>query len=397
MTDRTLAGATVLQIVPALRAGTAGYQVAAAAMDVAVMLLRAGARTIIAGDDGPLVGELRALGGEYLPLRKESFNPIQLRSNARFLHDYVLAERVDIVHAHSAASAWSALAAVHELPVWLVTSLPDQLAHDTWFRRSYHGVLARGDKVIAPSSFVSLAALERYAMQPEQIVVVPRSIDTAAFNPAAVPLARVSAVRRAWGTLPDTRVVVVPGRLTPPNGHKTVIDAARLLAETDRNLIFVFAGDDRADARHTRALRRHARDRGVDTLIRFAGVSTDMPAVYAAADVVVVPALGPVSSGRAIAEAQAMSRPVIVSATGALPENLLFPPRMPDELRTGWVFRPGNAGELSDAIRTALALSGPAYEALGARARQFAEHVFSPRSVAEAIRGVYTSLLARGA
>jgi hypothetical protein len=30
-----------------------------------------------------------------------------------------------------------------------------------------------------------------------------------------------------------------------------------------------------------------------------------------------------------------------------------------------------------------------------ARARQFAEFVFSPQSVAEAIRGVYTSLLAR--
>lgn len=38
-----------------------------------------------------------------------------------------------------------------------------------------------------------------------------------------------------------------------------------------------------------------------------------------------------------------------------------------------------------------------AYEALGARARQFAEFVFSPRSVAEAIRGVYTCLLARDA
>jgi len=35
------------------------------------------------------------------------------------------------------------------------------------------------------------------------------------------------------------------------------------------------------------------------------------------------------------------------------------------------------------------------YEALGACARQFAEFMFSPQSVAEAIRGVCTSLLAR--
>ena len=35
------------------------------------------------------------------------------------------------------------------------------------------------------------------------------------------------------------------------------------------------------------------------------------------------------------------------------------------------------------------------YEALGACARQFAEFMFSPQTVAEAIRGVCTSLLAR--
>ncbi len=41
------------------------------------------------------------------------------------------------------------------------------------------------------------------------------------------------------------------------------------------------------------------------------------------------------------------------------------------------------------------ALDVTAYEALGARPRQFVEFAFSPQSVAEAIRGVYTSLLSR--
>ena len=68
---------------------------------------------------------------------------------------------------------------------------------------------------------------------------------------------------------------------------------------------------------------------------------------------------------------------------------------MRDELRTGWLVRPGNVGELARAVGAALALDVTAYEALGARARQFAEFMFSPQSVAEAMRGVYTSLLAR--
>ena len=87
----------------------------------------------------------------------------------------------------------------------------------------------------------------------------------------------------------------------------------------------------------------------------------------------------------------------IVTTVGVLPENVLCPPRMRDDLRTGWLVRPGNVAELARAVSAALALDVTAYEALGARARQFAEFVFSPQSVAEAIRGVYTSLLARDA
>jgi glycosyltransferase involved in cell wall biosynthesis len=109
----------------------------------------------------------------------------------------------------------------------------------------------------------------------------------------------------------------------------------------------------------------------------------------------VIPSLKPPVTGRAASEAQAMGRPVVVNAIGVLPENVLTPPRMPDHLRTGWVVRPGQPGELARAMAAALALDQVAYEALGARARQFAEFMFSPQSVAEAVRNIYTSLLTR--
>jgi len=59
--------------------------------------------------------------------------------------------------------------------------------------------------------------------------------------------------------------------------------------------------------------------------------------------------------------------------------------------------RPGNVADIARAVETVLKLNPTAYEALGAHARQFAQFMFSPQSVAEAIRGVYTSLLARDA
>jgi glycosyltransferase involved in cell wall biosynthesis len=91
-----------------------------------------------------------------------------------------------------------------------------------------------------------------------------------------------------------------------------------------------------------------------------------------------------------------MARPVIASSVGPLPENLLTPPRMPNELRTGWLVQPANAAELAETLAAALSLDAQAYRALAARARQFGEFMFSPHRVAAATLAVYSSLLDTG-
>lgn len=389
---RSLAGATILQLVPALHDDPAGH----AAVDIALTLLQSGARAIVAGDEGALVGKLCAFGGEWLPMTHDTIHPIRIRKNARRIANLIADDRIDIVHAQSAGGAWSALAAIDRMPVFLVTSFPDRVPARSWagdwFRRS----LTRGDRIIAPSSYVSRAMMECYKLAAERITVIPRAIDTAPFNPEAVSTDRVTSLRRAWGILPGARIVLVPGRLAPWNGQLAMIDAARLLAGVNGgNTVFVFAGDERSEPRYTRALRRQTRMHGIDTLCRFVGHCPDMPAALAAADVVVVPAVEPPVSGRVVAEAQASGRPVVTTTVGVLPENVLAPPRMRDELRTGWLVAPGNAEGLARAVLAALVLDATAYESLGARARQFAEFAFSTESVAAAIRGVYTSLLAR--
>jgi glycosyltransferase involved in cell wall biosynthesis len=391
---RTLAGATILQIVPALRE----EPVAHAAIDTALTLLQAGARAIVAGDGGPLAGELRAFGGEWIPLANETWNPFALRRNITMLRNLIASERIDIVHAQGAGAAWSALAATARLPVRLVTSFGDRLEAPSFFSARMQSALARGERIIAPSSFIARAMIERYQLRPERIAVIPRRIDTAMFSPAAVHPDRVAALRRSWAVPPHHRIVLVPGRLAPWNGQIGVIDAARLLVGNGaRNLAFVFAGDDRSEPAYRKAMLQRARAQAVDTLVRIVGHCPDMPTAIAASDVVVIPALKPPLTGRAASEAQAMGRPVVVNAVGVLPENVLTPPRMAEELRTGWVVRPGHAGDLARGIGSALRLDRKTYDAMGARARQFAEFMFSPTSVAAKVRGLYTSLLARNA
>src|SRR5690242_767682 len=320
--QRSLAGATILQVVPALRDDPAGH----AAVETAFMLLQSGARAMVAGDEGSLVKDLCAFGGEWLPMINDTINPLRIWQNARRLADLISLERIDIIHAQSAGGAWSALAATKRMPVFLVTSFADRLPARSpagaWFRRS----LARGDRVIAPSSYVSRAMIEYYKLAAERITVIPRAIDTNAFDPASISADRIAALRHAWGVGPGARVVLVPGRLAPCNGQLSMIDAARFLAEgSDRNIVFIFAGDEHSEPRYARALRRQTRLQAIDSLCRFVGHCSDMPAAFALADVVVVPAIEPPLSGRTVAEAQASGRPVVTTSVGMLPENVLAP------------------------------------------------------------------------
>ena len=69
----------------------------------------------------------------------------------------------------------------------------------------------------------------------------------------------------------------------------------------------------------TRATCSSARRRmDVDDLIRMAGHCDDMPAAFAAADFVAVPAIEPPLLGRVVAQAQAMGRPVVTTDVGML-------------------------------------------------------------------------------
>jgi glycosyltransferase involved in cell wall biosynthesis len=387
---RTLAGATILQIVPALREEPA----ARAALTVAAALLQSGARALVAAEEGPLADELKAFGGEWIPLVNATANPLKLRRSARTLEQLIASERVDLVHAQSVGGAWIASMAAAQIAVWLVTTLPD-VPITSGLRAYWAGALARGDRVIAPSNFAAAPVVARYALTPDRITVIPREIDMAAFDPSTVDRERVEALRKNWKIPDDARVLLVPGRVAPWNGQLMLPDIARaLLDDGVQGFVFVLAGEHRTHSKYARFIASEARAKGVRACIRLTGHCRDMPAAFAAADTVVVPAIKPPVLGRVVAQAQAMGRPVVTSDLGILPEHVATPPEMPENVRTGWVVKAGDAAEFAVALDAALSLDDVGYRTMAARARQFAEYMFSPESVAVATHAVYMSLLA---
>src|SRR5260370_27798447 len=102
-----------------------------------------------------------------------------------------------------------------------------------------------------------------------------------------------------------------------------------------------------------------------------------MPAAISSAATVLVPAIEPPVLGRVVAEAQAMGRPVVTSNIGILPEHVVTPPEMPEDVRTGWLAESGDAEDFARALGIAFSLDATAYRAMSPRAPQFPAYTFS--------------------
>jgi glycosyltransferase involved in cell wall biosynthesis len=391
-TGRILAGATILQTVGALDDDRLGRT----ALRLALGQLRAGARALIAGGGGQLVGELQAVGGEWMDLAPATGHPLKRRRALQALRELLSVERVELVHAHGTETTRLAVAGTRGASIPLVAScygLPARRSSPSF--RAHP--LSRADAVLAPSKFSADLIVRNYGVAAERIGVVPPALDNAWFDPGAASANRVEALRHEWQVRPEERVVLAAGPLGLGSGHLTLVDAVRLLVNGGlRDTVFVVGAAGSEDDAYAHALDARIVAQGLLGTVRRVGQCSDMPAAYAAADLVVGARERTTAFEEDAAQAQAMARPVIASNIGALPEIVLSPPRVPPEDRTGWLARPRDPLDLAHALAAALTVEPESWHALANRARQFAERRFSERRVTDATLAVYGALLEAG-
>jgi glycosyltransferase involved in cell wall biosynthesis len=343
---RTLAGATVLQIVASLDDDHDGREV----LDLTQALVRAGARAVVAGPEGALVTELQSFGGEWIahPDGRDRFWRI-VRMGRHMLEELVATERIDIIHTRGVAAAKFAAKAVDPFGTRLVFGCDERtLAHGR--ARAFSRALARADRILAHSGYLADLLIAAHGILRERV------------------------------------------------GQHVVIEAARMLVSGGlRHVVFVLAGDASRQPAYALSLATGARAQGIGRLVRQVGVCADMPAAYAAADFVALPATAPRTFARAAAEALAMGRPVVASELGALPEVVLSPPRAPEAARTGWLVGPADPLALARGLAAAEALEFTALSAVGAHARRLANLLLSPTQVVGAVLAIYAGLIEPGA
>ncbi len=375
----------VLQIVPALDSGGAERTT----IDIARALVDEGWRALVLSEGGRLEGELERTGAELIRMPIASKNPLTIFKNAAKFAKLIAERNISLVHARSRAPAWSAALAAQKANIPFVTTYHGVYRAKGPLKRFYNSVMARGDAVIANSEFTAAHIRQIYPELTKQLVVIPRGIDLADFDPDAVSPQRVAKLRAAWQVGPKERVLLLPSQITRRKAQALMISALALLKECGRlppDVHVVMAGDSNGHAVYVEELIHAIASNGLDRVAIISGHVSDMPAAYLAADIVVAPSNEPEAFGRVPVEAAFMGRAVIATDHGGARETVL-------NGRSGLLIAPHDAPALADAISDLLSRTPERLAEMAKRGRAHVAARYTVEKMCASTLGVYRKLL----
>jgi len=281
--------------------------------------------------------------------------------------------RIQVVHAHLTHDHWLAAVALRGLSCRLVRTVHHRRAIRPGPASRW--LFGRTDAVLAASE--AIAAVIRDAGLPARwLTVVPGAVDARRFRPDADP----SAVRAelALGVGP---VIGCVARLVPGRGHDALLHAVSRLRGSWPTLRLLLVG--RGEGRP--AIEALVQALGLADLVVFAGYrGDDLAQVLTAMDGFVLPAGGSEESGRAVLEAMAAGRPVVVGRFGAMPETVV-------EGDTGWLVDP-RPDAIADRL-TALLADQERARAMGMAGRRRVTTLFTAERRAVLVEEVYAAIL----
>ncbi|HWE23533.1 MAG TPA: glycosyltransferase [Myxococcales bacterium] len=329
---------------------------------------------------GPLLEQLRALGHEphLFPLRGGLWRPSAAKQVARIAA--VIRELdVRIVYGNDFSTNLLAYAAGRLAGAKVIVSRVDlghlRGAFGKWHREAEKWNARHADLVIANADAVREVCIRDERCKPERVVVVRNGIDPARFDDlAAQPLHAPLPIG------PDDVPIAVIGNLWPVKGHRTLLEAAALLAHRLPRVKFLCAGEGPERG----YLEKRIGELRLSDRVFLLGHRLDVPAVLARMRAACLCSSAEGLSN-AVMEAMAARLPIVATAVGGNPELV-----RPGE--NGLLVPPGDAAALADKLRDLLSDSARAAE-MGRKGRELVEKQLSLSRMADAYGAAYQRVL----
>jgi glycosyltransferase involved in cell wall biosynthesis len=331
--------------------------------------------------------------GELTEGKFVSFAPVSAPKFARFrgarrkLARIVREDHPDIIASHFALYALpaydkisSARLVTHFHGPWGAESAQDGAG---FLAASARGMVEkslylRSARVIVLSKAFAQLATERYGIPADKIRVVPGSADIERFNIGATQ----AAARARLGLPQDRPILLSVRRLVRRMGLLELITALKQVVARVPDVLLCIAGRGLLK----QELELKVTELGLTDHVRFLGyvAEDDLPFLYRAADIHVVPTAALEGFGLVAAESLAAGVPVMVTRVGGLPEVV-------EGLSPDLLFASPRADDLADGLIQALL--GSLRLPNSSECTTYAETNFRSQLMAERIAAVYRELL----
>ncbi len=234
---------------------------------------------------GSLDDELRKTGVPLHSLEKKNRRDI-----IRFfisLLGYVKKERPDIIHSYlDVGNILSALIKIF-MPkiriIWGIRSSNMDMKQYDWLWRTAGFVekhLAGLADLIIVNSKAGLDYSADHGLPRKKMIVISNGIDTERFIPAPEAGEKI---RSEWNVQTDDILVGLVARMDPKKDHMTFLSAAGQVVRQCPGVKFVCVG--RGEKAEQERLEKACSDKGLEGKVIWAGLRSDMPAVYNAFDI----------------------------------------------------------------------------------------------------------------
>lgn len=214
------------------------------------------------------------------------------------------------------------------------------------------------------------------------LVTIPNGLDPAAMQPGRDP----HDVRRELGIPSDAPLVVMVGNIKPWKGQEVLIRAIARLKERLPDIACLLVGDSSLESSdYHRRMRELVATLGIGRNVHFLGYRRHVADYINAAHILVHASILPEPFGRVLLEGMAMSKPVVASRDGAVPEIVV-------EGATGLLFETGDDGGLAECLDRLIRDPARATQMGQAGHRRLVEHFTAARN-AESTQRLYDSIL----
>jgi L-malate glycosyltransferase len=332
-------------------------------------------------NDGHLAAELRALGIDVHIISESRWSSFSIFKQ---LMDYFGAHEVDVLHTHkykdNILGNLASLGRGIRVRVRTVHGLPEPFAGFEAVKMFLYEGIDHGvnrwlvDRILAVSLDMQDQLIE--SLGSEKVTCIHNAIDI-----GRIRVTKPAAELRRELQLDERHFVIgTMGRLVPVKGLDCFLRGARVIHNQRPNVKFIIAGDGPLKG----PLQAIAHDNGIERDVLFLGHRKDSYDILALMDLFVLPSLRE-GIPMVLLEALALSRPVVASRTGGIPEVI-------EHGFSGLLVPAGKDDELARACMTLIDDSQLA-QRLGNAGQKRVQERFSATYMAEKVADVYRAMV----